>query len=62
MKTLGDYRDACVEIAGEDCDAVKFLDQKIAAQGRDMTVIAPESQMWILLASMMPKLEGKQDG
>jgi hypothetical protein len=57
MKTLGDYRDACVALAGEDCDAVRFLDKKIAAQGRDMTVIAPESQMWLLLATMMPPLK-----
>jgi hypothetical protein len=55
--TLGDYRDACVAIAGENCKAVKFLDKKIAAQGRDETVLADDSQMWILLTPMLDKPE-----
>lgn len=55
LKTLGDYRDICVVIGGEDCEAVKFLDRKIADQGRDEKVLAPESQMMFLLEPMLIK-------
>lgn len=51
-KTLGDYRDLFVLIAGEQSRAVKFLDAKIAEQGRDMEVVAAESQMLTALFSM----------
>jgi len=54
-KTLGQYRDLFALLAGEDNDAVKFLDRKITEQGRDEIVIAPESQMLALLASMIKK-------
>jgi hypothetical protein len=43
--TLGEYRDICVALTGEHSDAVRFLDARIAEQGRDMLVLAPDSQM-----------------
>ena len=50
-KTLGDYRDLCAGMgAGR---AVAFFDAKIAAQGRDAVVLADESQMLILIGSML---------
>jgi hypothetical protein len=52
-KTLGDYRDLCAALGGEDCAAVKFLERKIADQGRDEEVIAPPSQMMFLLGPML---------
>jgi hypothetical protein len=55
LATLGDYRDICVVIGGEDCEAVKFLDRRIAEQGRDEKVLAPESQMMFLLGPMLVK-------
>lgn len=55
MRTLGQYRDLFVLIAGEDNRAVKFLDAKIAVQGRDEEVLADESQMLLLLGSMLDK-------
>jgi hypothetical protein len=51
--TLGEYRDICAAFGGEDCKAVKFLDAKIAEQGRDELVIAPDSQMRMLLMPML---------
>ena len=54
-QTLGDYRDLCAVIAGEDSAAVKFFDDKIATQGRNEKVIAPESQMMFLIASLIEK-------
>ena len=52
-KTLGDYRDLCVALAGEDNRAVRFLDKRIADQGRDMDVWADETQMIMLLGPML---------
>lgn len=51
--TLGGYRDLCAAFGGEECRAVKFLDSRIATQGRDTEVIQPDSQMRILLMPMM---------
>lgn len=51
-KTLGDYRDLFALIGGEQSRAVKFLDGKIAEQGRDMEVVAAESQMLTALFAM----------
>jgi hypothetical protein len=53
MKTLGDYRDICAELGGEKCRAVKYLDDKIAEQGRDMEALADEHQMLLLLGPML---------
>jgi len=53
--TLGEYRDLCAALGGEDCAAVAFLDEKIAAakDGRDAEVLAPDSQMRVLLLAML---------
>ena len=40
-------------LGGENCKAVKFFDEKIAKQGRDEPVIAPPSQVMILIGSML---------
>jgi hypothetical protein len=52
-RTLGYYRDFCARLGGEHCDAVKYLDFKIARQGRDEPVLADESQMLVVLGSML---------
>lgn len=55
-KTLGDYRDLCAALAGEDSRAVKFFDDKIKQSienGRDEKVIADESQMMFLVAELI---------
>jgi hypothetical protein len=57
MKTLGEYRDLFAVLAGEDNRAVRFLDQKITKLGREEPVLADESQMLLLLASMLEKAE-----
>lgn len=53
--TLGEYRKFCAAIGGEDCFAVKFLDEKISESpnGPDEIVIAPDSQMRVLLYPMI---------
>lgn len=57
MKTLGEYRDFCVTVAGEDSPATKFFDDKIkqGGKGRDELVIAHESQMLALIGSLLKK-------
>ena len=52
--TLGEYRKLTVAILGEDSEAVKFLDEKIAESsvGEKEEVIAAESQMLYLLFNM----------
>jgi len=52
-KTLGEWRDFCAIIADEDSQAVKFFDDKIKAQGRDEPVLADETQMLMLIGSML---------
>jgi len=52
-ETLGEYRDLCAALGGESCRAVRFLDRKIAEQGRDEKVIADDSQMRMLLYPML---------
>ncbi len=52
-ETLGEYRDLCAALGGAECKAVKFLDERIASQGRDAVVIAPDSQMRLLLMPML---------
>ena len=54
-ETLGEYRDLCASLGGERCEAVKFLDKKIAddPDGRHAKVIAPDSQMRALLFPMI---------
>lgn len=50
--TLGSYRELSRLTFGEDSKAVAYLDKKIAEQGADEEVIADESQMLALLASI----------
>ena len=50
--TLGEWRDLAEAVGSK---ATEVFDQKIATQGRDEKVIAPESQMMFLIASMIPK-------
>lgn len=52
VKTLGDYRDFCAGF-GENNAAVKFFDEKIKLEGRDEPVIADESQVMALIASLL---------
>lgn len=51
-ETLGEYRDICAAIAPES-EAVRFLDGKIAEQGRDEKVLAADSQMRMILMPML---------
>jgi hypothetical protein len=53
--TLGEYRDLCAVLSplGDKCQAVVFLDEKIAEQGRDEEVNQHDSQMRALLMPMM---------
>lgn len=50
--TLGGYRTLTAAIFGTDSRAVKFLDAKIANQGADEEVLAPEGQMVYLLTTV----------
>ena len=51
--TLGEYRDLCALLGGEDCKAVKLLDEQITKDGRDEKVVADDSQMCALLIPML---------
>ena len=51
--TLGEYRNLCASIGGENCKAVGFLDKKIKVDGRGAEVIAADSQMRMLLIPML---------
>jgi hypothetical protein len=53
-KTLGEYRDSCAPIFGEDSPQVKFFDKKIAEspKGRDEQVIQDPQQMFLLIVSL----------
>lgn len=60
--TLGEYRQICAALGGEDCAAVELLDAKIAAQGEqgaNAEVLPDDSQMRALL---MPLLMEKAGG
>lgn len=52
--TLGNYRSLSVAFFGEDSEAVKFLDGKIAESpnGESEEVVANEQQMIYLLATL----------
>jgi hypothetical protein len=54
-ETLGEYRDLCAAIGGINCRAVQILDEKIAESpdGVKEKVIAPDSQMRMLLMPML---------
>ena len=53
--TLGEYRDLCKSIGGAECRAVQFLIKKIeeSPNKEQEEVIAPDSQMRMLLMPMM---------
>jgi hypothetical protein len=54
--TLGEYRKLAIIIGhGEDNAAVKFFDEKIAKFGPDDKVLAHESQMLMLIYSLLKK-------
>jgi hypothetical protein len=59
-KTLGDYRNLCLVLFGEKSKSVKYFDDLIAKQGRHEIVIAPFSQMTLLIGSL--EVERKPDG
>lgn len=54
-ETSGEYYDITLALFGEKmgAKALEFLDQKIKEQGRDEKVIASDSQMRMLLFSML---------
>jgi hypothetical protein len=58
--TLGEYRDMCRALGGEDSKAVEFLDKQIAKQGRDEEVVAADLQMRMLLVPMIMEKAGKK--
>lgn len=59
FKTLGVYRAVCVVLAGEGSRAVKYFDDKIqqSPKGQDEEIIADESQMMFLIASLIKDKE-----
>jgi len=62
-ETLGEYRDLCEALGGPDCQAVRFLNEKITQNpgGEDEKVIAPDSQMRALLIPLMVAAESFLD-
>ncbi len=50
--TLGNYKELAITFFGKDSKAVKFIEEKIAKQGENEEVIAPESQMVYLLGQI----------
>lgn len=54
-ETLGEYRDLIAALLGEQNRAIQFLDKKIeeSPNGVDEVVVAPDSQMRLLLMPMM---------
>ena len=55
--TLGDYRALALRVYGADSAAVEFFDNKIRSspKGADEPVLAHESQMLAMLASLAGK-------
>lgn len=54
---LFEYRDLCKAIGGSECEAVKLLEKKIEENGgEDDEVIAPDSQMRLLLMPLLVPL------
>jgi hypothetical protein len=51
--TLGEYLQMCEALGVDGNKAVQFLQKKIEEQGKDMEVIAPDSQMRMLLMPML---------
>lgn len=55
METLGDWKKLSVVLFGDDSEATKFLDEKIAEQGENEKVVADEGQMIYLLVTLHKK-------
>lgn len=53
LETLGDYRDWCASIGGEDCEAVIRFDEAIAQYGRDYVKVPPGFPIQSLLLSLL---------
>lgn len=53
--TLGSYYDNCKALLGDDSPATRYFADKIKAspEGRDEPVIANESQMMVLISSLL---------
>ena len=51
--TLGTYRKIALALVGEGNKAVQYFDDKIAKQGEDMEVIAHETQVLLLIATLL---------
>lgn len=61
-RTLGEYRKFAILLAGSETSrAVKFFDDKIAEQGENEQVLAPESQMLMLIAHMIQEQESEEN-
>jgi hypothetical protein len=58
--TLGEYRQLCAALGGEDCDAVRWLDSKIAEDGKDMPVLVPDYDMRAILMPRLITIGGKR--
>ena len=54
LQTLGYHRRMCAAVFGEDSEATKFLDMKIAEapDGEDEMTVVPESQVIFLLGKI----------
>lgn len=54
-ETLGEYRNLCTAIGGENCRAVRFLDRKIneSPHGCDEKVMQADSQVRMLLMPLL---------
>lgn len=54
-ETLGEYYDLCAALGGVECKACTFLKGKIDSheKGREELVLAADSQMRMLLFSML---------
>jgi len=65
-ETLGEYRDMCAAIGGEDCAAVAMLDEKIAdpinKKGRDENVVIDDYHMRTILLPLITKKVGEDNG
>lgn len=55
--TLGEYRRMCAALGGENCEAVRLLDEKIQGDpdGEDAKVVIADSQMRSLLMPLLTK-------
>jgi hypothetical protein len=63
--TLGEYRDLCAQLGGENCAAVSFLDGKISEsqRGRDELVVVTDVQArWLLMPMLCYELGAATQG